>query len=250
MQENSKLNKSFNLTNRGVILNGDCFDLLKKLKDNSVDLIVTDPPYKFENKGGGFYAKNKSTQRVYLDSLRNINCCDFEPTKFLDLLKPKMKKFYGYFFCNKTLIGDYLKWAKDNKMNYDLLVMAKTNPIPSYNNHHLSDLEYVIMIREKGTYFSKHKTLDDFRKFYLTNCKKGVHPAEKPIELLERYIRVSSQENDVILDPFMGSGTTCVSALLNNRKFIGMEIDENYFNIAKKRIEEMLDFQENYIEEK
>jgi DNA modification methylase len=150
-----------------------------------------------------------------------------------------MKKFYGYFFCNKTLVKDYIEYAKDNKMIYDILVMAKSNPIPSFNNHHLSDLEYIIMIREKGTYFSKHKNIDDFRKFYITSCKKGVHPSQKPVELIERFISVSSQEGDTILDPFIGSGTTALAALNKQRHYIGFEINEKYFNIAQDRLKEM-----------
>ena len=217
---------------------GDCLEILKDIPDKSIDLIITDPPYKFENQGGGFYAKNNSTQRVYLDNLKNIKCCEFEPRKFLEIIKPKMKKFYGYFFCNKSLVEEYIKFARENKFQFDILVMAKTNPIPAYNNHHLSDLEYVIMIREKGSYFSKHKEIDDYRKFYLTSCKKGVHPAEKPIELLKRFIKVSSEENELIIDPFMGSGTTGVACKHTNRNFIDIELDNNYFEIAKKRIEE------------
>ncbi len=177
------------------IKQGDCLELMKEIPDKSIDLVVTDPPYKFENQGGGFYAKNDSTHRQYLDNLKNIKCCEFNPYEFLNKLNPKMKSFYGYFFCNKSLVEDYIKFARDNKYQFDILVMAKSNPIPAYNNHHLSDLEYIIMIRDKGTYFSKHKNINDYRKFYLTSCKKGVHPAEKPVELLERFIRVSSQEN-------------------------------------------------------
>ena len=222
------------------LLKGDCLELMKDIPDKSIDLVVTDPPYKFENQGGGFYARNKSTQRVYLDSLKNINCCEFNPYEFLNILKPKMKKFYGYFFCNKTVIEDYIKFARDNKYNFDVLVLAKSNPIPSYNNHHLSDLEYIILIREKGTYFSKHKDIDDYRKYYLTSCKKGVHPAEKPIELLERFVKVSSKENDTILDCFMGSGSCGVAAINTGRSFIGIELDEKYFNIAKERIDNAL----------
>lgn len=216
---------------------GDCLELMKDIPDKSVDLIVTDPPYKFENQGGGFYAKNNSTQRFYLDSLKSIKCCEFEPKEFLEKIKSKMKKFYGYFFCNKTLVEEYIRFARENKFQYDILVMAKSNPIPAYNNHHLSDIEYIIMIREKGSYFSKHKEIDDYRKFYLTSCKKGLHPAEKPIELLKRFIKVSSKENDVVLDCFMGSGTTGVACKELNRDFIGIELDEKYFEIAKNRIE-------------
>lgn len=219
------------------IYNMDCLEGIEQLQDKSIDLIVTDPPYKYENKGGGFYAHNNSTQRTYLDSLRNINCTEFEPIEFLNIIKPKMKKFYGYFFCNKTLVEEYIKFARDNEYNFDILVMAKSNPIPSYNNHHLSDLEYIIMIREKGSYFSKHKDIDDFRKFYMTSCKKGIHPSQKPIELIERYIRVSSQEGDTILDPFMGSGTTAIACKNTKRNYIGFETDTTYCGMANERIQ-------------
>ena len=222
------------------LLQGDCLELMKDIPDGSVDLVVTDPPYKFENQGGGFYAKYASTRRTYLNDLKNINCCEFDPIVFLDTLRPKLKKFYGYFFCNKSLLVPYIQYAIDHKCSYDVLVMAKSNPIPSFNNHHLNDLEYIVMMREKGSFFSHHKNFDDFRKFFMTNCSKGVHPAQKPVELLERFIRVSSTENDIVLDPFMGSGSCCISAINTNRSFIGIELDKNYFDIAEKRIRNLL----------
>lgn len=218
------------------LYNDDCLKIINSIPDKSIDLIVTDPPYKFENAGGGFYSKNNSTKREYLDNLRNINCCTFEPITFLNLIKPKMKKFYGYFFCNKSLVEDYIQFARKNKYNFDILVMAKSNPIPAYNNHHLNDLEYIILIREKGSYFSHHNNLDDFRKFYITSCKKGLHPAQKPVELIERFINVSSKENDLIIDPFMGIGTTGIGCKELNRNFIGIEIDKKYFSIAQDKI--------------
>ena len=214
----------------------DCYEGINYIDDGVIDLVITDPPYKYENKGGGFYAENKSTQRTYLDSLRKINCTDFKPLEFLNLIKPKMKKFYGYFFCNKTLIEEYIRFARDNKYSFDVLVMAKSNPIPAFNNHHLSDLEYIIMIREKGTYFSKHKDIDDFRKFYITSCKKGIHPSQKPVGLIERFVRVSSKEGDLILDPFMGSGTTARAYKNNNRNYIGFEIDKKFCDISNEII--------------
>jgi site-specific DNA-methyltransferase (adenine-specific) len=64
----------------------------------------------------------------------------------------------------------------------------------------------------------------------------GYHPTQKPINLLNRIINASSQKGDLILDPFMGSGTTCVSAILNEREYIGIELEEKYYNIAKSRI--------------
>ena len=80
--------------------------------------------------------------------------------------------------------------------------------------------------------------MDDYRKFFITKCKRGLHPAEKPVELLERFVRVSCPENGVILDPFMGSGSTGVAAVKNHRDFIGIELDKKYFEIAKERINE------------
>ena len=215
---------------------GDCFELLKNIPDKSIDLVVTDPPYKFSPQGGGIINKRNYTHR-----LNAVNCCEFEPEEFLDVLKPKMKKFYGYFFCNKALVPNYLNWAIKNKMNYDILVLAKSNPIPAYNAHHLSDLEYVILIRAPQTYFGKDGVLDDYRKFFMTTTGgKSYHPAEKPIPLLKRFITVSSKEGDTILDPFMGSGSTGVAAKNLNRNFIGFEKEEKYFHIAKERIEEGL----------
>lgn len=216
------------------LIQGDCYELLKEVPDNFIDLIITDPPYKFTPQGGGIINK-----RNYTNKLNAINCCDFEPEFFLDAIKPKMKKFYGYFFCNKALVPNYINWAIKNKYNYDILVLAKSNPIPAYNAHHLSDLEYVILIRESGTYFGKDGKLDDYRKFYMTKTGgKSYHPAQKPEELIKRFITISSKKEDLIIDPFMGSGTTGVVAERLERKFIGIEMDEKYFNVAKQRISE------------
>lgn len=214
------------------LINGDCLEVMKTIPDKSIDLCITDAPYNIESSGG------LVRKRGYIDSLEVLNCCDFKPQKFLEILKTKLKYFYLYIFCNKTLIYDYIKFAMDNKYSFDVLCMAKKNPIPVYKNHHLPDLEYIIMIREKGTWFSDHKKMDDYRKFFIKQCKRGLHPAEKPVELLERFVRVSCPENGVILDPFMGSGSTGVAAVKNHRDFIGIEFDQKYFEIAKQRINE------------
>lgn len=143
-----------------------------------------------------------------------------------------------YIFCNKSLVADYIQWAKKNKCSYDILVMCKTNPIPAYNNHYMSDLEYIVVIREKGTYFSKEKDIELYRKWYTVSCKKGLHPSQKPLELIKKFVTVGSKENDVIFDAFMGSGTVGVACAQLNRRFIGCEIDRHYFEIAQKRIKD------------
>lgn len=213
------------------LYNDDCMKIIETFDDKSIDLVVTDPPYNFGAKGGGII-----NQRNYTKELDSLNCCDFKPIPFLNLIKSKMKLVYMYIFCNKILVADYLTWAKDNNCNYDILVMCKTNPIPVYNNHYMSDLEYIIVIREPGTYFSNEKNIELYRKWYLMQCKHGIHPAEKPVELVEKFIKVGSKEGDLIFDPFLGSGTTGVAARMLKRNFIGCEIDKKYFEIAESRI--------------
>lgn len=218
------------------LIHGDCYTIIPTLEDNSVDLVITDPPFEFSNKGGSLY---KDTVRAEtLNELEKLNCCEFKPEDFLDLLLPKMKFFYGYFFCNKMLVDQYIVWAKKHNFKFDILTMCKSNPVPAKNGHHLNDLEYIILIRDNGTYFAKDAMYDDYRKSYVTSCHKRIHPAEKPVELLERFVRVSCPKGGLILDPFMGSASTGIAALKNGCDFIGIEKNEKWFELSKNRIDE------------
>lgn len=219
-----------------TLYNGDCYELIPQLPDTSIDLVVTDPPYRInEEKGRGIYKKNVRC----LDELKTLDSLEFEPKKFLDLVRPKMKRFYGYFFCNRFLIREYLEWADENKMKFDIFTLLKSNPIPSWGGHHLNDTEYCLLIRESGTYFNRKLEFDNYRKSFVQKCVKRIHPAEKPVEFLERFIRVSCPEDGVVLDPFMGSGSTGVAAKRLERNFVGIEKSPEYFELSKKRIEEV-----------
>ena len=133
-----------------------------------------------------------------------------------------------------------MKHYEDKGCNVDLLVWCETNPIPTCNNKYLSDLEYCVFARAKntklgGTYKTKSK-------FYISGANvedkgKYQHPCCKPIDMLSNFIVNSSNEGDVILDCFMGSGSTCIAAKRLNRKYIGFEIDEKWFNVAKDRLQ-------------
>jgi len=222
-----------------MLVQGDCYEIIPTLPDSSIDLVITDPPYHFDAKGNGFFSeKHPEKRRKYADALMSLECCKFEPKQFLDMLLPKMKKFYGFFFCNKVLVVDYITWAKLHRFLFDIFIMAKSNPLPAHSTHHLNDMEYCIMIREPRTYFSKDGYFDDYRKWYLKSCKKGLHPAEKPVGMLERFVRVSCPDGGIVLDPFMGSGSTGVACVRNGRSFIGIEKNQDYFNLAKKRIDD------------
>ena len=132
-----------------------------------------------------------------------------------------------------------MKHYEDKGCNVDLLVWGKTNPIPTCNNKYLSDLEYCVFARDKcvrvnGTYETKSK-------FYISPANVDdkelyEHPTIKPLEKIKDFIFNSSNENDIILDCFMGSGTTAVACKELGRNYIGFEINEKYFEIALDRL--------------
>ena len=217
------------------LLNGDCLDVMKNLPASSVDLVVTDPPYDIHaGKGGGAFGNLKAFSEIQFISNGFSN-------EVLDELCRVMKKINCYFFCSQKQIIPLLDYfVKDKKCNYNLLTWHKTNPVPACNNKYLSDTEYCLFFRESGV-----KILGSFetkKTYYVTplNIKdkqKYNHPTVKPLEIIQNLIVNSSNEGDVVLDPFVGSGTTGVACKNLNRNFIGIELDKNYFEIAKKRID-------------
>lgn len=224
---------------------GDCLYLMKDIPDKSIDLIVTDPPY-LHIKGG---CKSKRLNVGCRDVKSNVvsNMSDFGEQRiytYLDNVKKKMKKFNMYVFCSKLQIPYYLNWALKNKLQYDVLFWYKNTNRMISTKFYASNVEYIIRIYGNGC--SLNNILNDNGKakselyqkiFSYDTPKNKIHEAQKPIELLERLILLSSKEKDTIIDPFMGSGTTGVACKNLNRNFIGIELDDKYFEIAKKRIE-------------
>lgn len=217
------------------IYNIDCMEGLKLIDDNSIDLVIIDPPYLLNINN----VKNLSNMNRYANDLLNLK--DGFDLKVLDLLIQKMKKINIYIYCSKRQVKDLLNYFSNKNCNHEILTWHKQNPSPLINNNYLPDTEYILFFREKGVklYGNYHTK----RKYYisLTNKvdkQKYKHPTIKPLELIEYHIENSSKEGDLILDCFAGSGTTLVGAINKNRRYIGFEIDKNYYEIAKKRIEE------------
>ena len=217
------------------LYSGDCLEKINLIKDKSIDLVIIDPPYMVHaGKGGGTFGNRNNLSEINFMS----NGFDFE---ILNKIEQKMKKVNMYIYCSKKQVPMLLEYAINKKLNYDILTFNKTNPTPLCNNKYLNDTEYIIFIREKGVkifgnYHTKFTYYID--KVNIKDKKKYSHPTIKPIELIERHIINSSQEGDVVLDCFMGSGTTGVACANTNRKFIGIELENNYFDTASKRIEE------------
>jgi len=150
-----------------------------------------------------------------------------------------------YIWCNKEQIPKYLEYYVSKLgCSFDIIKWVKTNPVPTYNNKYMSDTEYCLYFRKAG--FCKPQNYKDGSTLFTHPINKKDknlynHPTIKPIEIIDRLIRNSSKEGDLIFDPFMGSGTTGVSALKHNRRFIGCEIDKDYFNGSLQRIRNTLD---------
>lgn len=119
------------------------------------------------------------------------------------------------------------------------MVWCKTNPTPLTNNVMLPDIEYCLMFRQKGC--KLYGSYETKSKYYISPINKNdkdlySHPTIKPLELVKRHILNSTKENDIVLDCFLGSGTTAVACKELNRQYIGFEIDNKYFNIAQDRL--------------
>lgn len=243
------------------IYHGDCYELIKQIPDKSIDLIITDPPYEIDSSGGGgsFGSKHRDYHKEYTslstkdfkreslridhnfqqlrEHIKNI-ACGFDYS-LLDELDRVMKHIYIYIFCNKNQISTLMKHYEDKGCNVDLLVWCKTNPIPTANNKYLSDLEYCVFAREKGQ--KLYGTYETKSKYFISSAnvddkKKYHHPTIKPISLIKRLIINSTQENDIVLDCFAGSGTTLKACQELNRQYIGFEVNEKYYKIAKDRL--------------
>lgn len=160
--------------------------------------------------------------------------------KLLDEFVRIMKKVNIYIWCSKAQVGKIINYFENINCNIDILTWHKTNPTPTINNTYANDTEYCIFAREKGVKI--YGCYETKRKYYVTGAnvedkKKFNHPTIKPLEIIKNLIINSSNENDVVFDPFMGSGTTAVAAKQLNRQFIGFEIDKEYHRIACERLE-------------
>lgn len=216
---------------------GDCLEVMKNIEDGSVDLVVTDPPYEIATTGAGIY---KQADKQYVKELNGMK--DGFSEEVLDELCRVMKKINIYFFCSQKQIIPLLDYfVKKKKCNWNILSWHKTNPIPACGNKYLTDTEFILFFREKGV--KVYGSFDTKRTWYATplnqsDKKKYGHPTVKPLSILENLVVNSSKEEGIVLDCFMGSGSTGVACLNTNRNFIGIELDEGYFNIAQNRIEE------------
>ena len=208
---------------------GDCLEVMDKLiKQNvKVDAIITDPPYGMDYRSN--YRKEK------YEKISNDNDLSFLDDFFQKCDKLLKDDTHIYCFCSWHHIDKF-------KIAFEKYFTLKNVIVWEKNNTSMGDLKgsyapkhEFVLFGHKGRRLRNGKRLPDVLQANRTGNK--LHPTQKPISLLQIFIEQSSDENEIILDPFMGSGSTGVAALNTNRKFIGIELDEKYFNIAKDRLE-------------
>lgn len=223
---------------------GDCLEVLKSMPSESIALIVTDPPYKTTSRGnagnsGGMLQKeiNKKGQ---VFNFNDIDCEKYAP-EFYRVLKDGS---HCYIMTNHINLIHILNTFTANGFHFiKSLIWDKGNKI--MGQYYMSQFEYILFFRKgKGIKINNCGTSDILsvpnKKLKDTNGK-NLHDTEKPVDLMKILIENSSAENELVLDPFMGIGSTGIACMNTNRNFIGIELDPKYFEIAEKRIKGALD---------
>ena len=241
-----------------VIYNNDCIEQMESLVNENVevDLILTDPPYNISKKND-----NRDRSKMNAPCMRRKKAVNYDFGEWDNMEREEFLEFTeDWFNLSTQLLRDggtmisffskedvnYLGWLGKayNMRTRTIFTWHKTNPVPSFRKvNYLSSCEYAWIGSkgEKGWTFN-FKQQKEMHNFFETPNKSsyGVteHPTEKPLSLIRHWIEIHSNPNDTILDCFMGSGTTGVASLELNRKFIGIEQDEKYFQISKNRLKE------------
>lgn len=224
------------IDNNSIVL-GDCVQILSEFPDCHFDLFIADPPYKVVSGGGG-NGKNSVRPRGVLKrhdgKLFNETLTDH--SEWMESVYRVMKfNTHGYVFTNFMNLREMMNSVLNAGFEiHNLLVWVKNNNTPS--QWYMKNCEYVLLVRKgKAKYINNigsSKTAHNFNNI----IGNRNHPTEKPIDLLEFYITNSSTENDLVLDPFSGSGNVGIACMNTGRRFILIEKDEKYYQVGINRI--------------
>jgi DNA modification methylase len=221
------------------LLCGDSTDsdqVAKLMNGQKADMVFTDPPYKIETEGGckGSIGQGLKKQGQSIEFIAN-----FEPTEFLQVLPLIFdnNKLNAYIFCNKELLPDYLVWARDSGYSFNVLIWKKPNAIPIGDSHR-PDIEYLLLFRKSAIWNNGLKDVN-YSRCLEFGRESGLHPTMKPIELIANEMKISSNENSLVFDFFLGSGSTMVASHQIKRKCYGMELDPKYCQVIVDRMRKL-----------
>lgn len=223
---------------------GDSRQKIKKIPDGSIDFICTDPPYNL-----GKYSTGNISLDWRADFNNDLASWDQDTLNplewkndFLRILSPKGNIF---IFTSYNLIGKWHEVFDPLFDTFQFMVWHKTNPAPKFRRAgFLNSCELIVCLWNKGhTWnFTKQNEMHNFIESPICmgneRLKKPKHPTQKPVKIMKKLIEIASNEGDTILDPFSGVGSTGIAALELNRKFIGIENDEEYFKASCIRLDQ------------
>ena len=206
------------------VIQGNAYDLIKSIPDKSIDLIVTDPPYLYYKEGSGKNKQYNSMTEGVKDELYQ---------EFFRVLK----KVNIYQFCNLNQFTQILQNYEN--MKKQLLIWHKPNGMCISQYEYYRTIEYIWYVREKGVTFNKEVKRSPYYCQSLNQSSElhHLHPTVKPLNLIKKFIEVSSKPGDLVFDPFLGSGTTAVACQQLGRRFIGFEKEEKYIKVCQKRLD-------------
>jgi len=222
------------------LINNDCINALKEIPEYSVDLLLTDPPYNVSrdnNFSEGWRVKRQGLDFGEWDK-------GFDLVSWIPLAAKTLKDNSSVIIFNAWENLGVIKQAceENNIVIKRCIVLSKSNPAPfNRDRMFVNDVEFALWgvyhhnKKPTGWVFNREEPIEKCVMNTTVQSSK-LHPTMKDLKIIEKLMRLLSVEGGVVLDPFMGSGTTGVAAKKLGRDFIGIEIDEKYFNIAKERI--------------
>lgn len=222
-----------------VIYNQDCLVGMKDIPDECVDLIVTDPPYRVTSRGSGGtmsgYWTGEKAKKGYVFAHNDIDVSEYIG-EFYRLLKDRS---HCYIMCNNSNLPHFFDVISKSKFNFvKLLVWDKCTKI--CGRYYMGQVEHIFLLRKGGDKPINDCGTSDLLTFANKKDKNynggNIHDSQKPIGLFKTMIENSSSENDVVLDPFMGSGTCALACIESNRNYIGYELDKGYYDLINERI--------------
>ena len=207
----------------------DCLEYLAQIPNKSVDLVLIDPPYLYNDYSQGNKGFDETVDNI--DFIKSISD-GFDVKKTFDMCKNILKKINIFCFCSTKQLPEIMNWGLNNNFQVNVLVWKKGGR--PFGTTYLHDVEFIVHIRETGAPFNgayKSRVLECISK------REHGHPTEKPLKLIQILVRYGSNPNDIVLDCFMGSGTTALACIEKGRNFLGCEREEKYVKIANDRIE-------------
>jgi len=208
------------------IIGGDCLQIMKSIPKNSIDLILTDPPY------GDNVAYGTTNKSILNNENPLINCLAL--VECYRLLKKNKSMYIFTNWKHYPFLTEFIIRYTKFKIRH-LIIWKKHNFGLGWAFRHQYEM---ILVIEKGKPKYNLKDFSDVQNASHINHNQQSHPHEKPIDLISKMIEHSSKEGDLILDPFCGSGAICKAAMIKNRKFIGIELEKKWVEMAKNRTKE------------